>query len=77
MSTSQQPSPVVIREQILEAATACFIDNGYERTTVEDIAARSGLSPAEVRKHFADEAEIRLALSNVMSELLSAWMGSA
>ncbi|HEY5638423.1 MAG TPA: helix-turn-helix domain-containing protein [Dehalococcoidia bacterium] len=77
MSTSEQLSPVSVREQILDAAMDCITERGFDRATIDDIAARSGLSPAEVREHFVDEAEIRVALSNVLSELLSAWMGSA
>jgi len=77
MSTSEQVSPASIREQILDAAVACFLERGYDRTSLDDIAARSGFSTAEIRSHFADKAEIHSALLEVMSELLSGWMASA
>ena len=73
----EQIPVVLIRERILDAAMACFTERGYDRTSVDDIAARAGLSPSEVHDHFADKAEIRLAVSRVMSELLSGWMASA
>jgi len=77
MSIPEQASEAQIREQIVDAAMACFTERGYDRTSVDDIAARSGLSPHEIHHHFADKAEIRLAVSRVMSELLSGWMASA
>ena len=73
-----EQTPVAsIREQILDAAIASFTELSYDRTSVDDIAARAGLSPAEVNHHFADKTEIRAALNDVMSELLSGWMASA
>ena len=73
----EQVPVVSIREQIVDAAMACFTERGYDRTSVDDIAVRAGLSPAEVHDHFADKAEIRQGVSRVMSELLSGWMASA
>ncbi len=73
----EQTTVAQIREQIVDAAMACFTERGYDRTSVDDIAARSGLSPSEIHDHFADKAEIRLAVSSFMSELLSGWMASA
>ena len=77
MSTSEQVSLASIREQILDAAVACFLERGYDRTSLDDIAARSGFSTAEIHSHFADKGEIHSALMEVMSELLSGWMASA
>ncbi len=71
MSMPEQVSVVSIREQILDAAVVCFTERGYDRTSVDDIAARSGLSTAEIHHHFADKAEMRLALFKVWSELFS------
>ena len=77
MSMYEQIPAVSIREQILDAAMACFTERGYDRTSVDDIAARSGLSTAEIQRHFADKAEIHSALFEVWSELFSGWMASA
>ncbi len=77
MPMPEQVPVASIREQILDAAMACFTERGYDRTSVDDVAARSGFSRAEIHHHFADKAEIRLALLKVWSEPFSAWMASA
>lgn len=40
------------RAAIAEAALELFADRGYETTTVADIAARAGVSPATVARYF-------------------------
>lgn len=77
MSIPEQVWEASVRERIINAAMVAFAERGYDRTTIDDIAARSDLSPDEVHHHFADMAEIRAALNDVMSELLSGWMASA
>jgi AcrR family transcriptional regulator len=69
--------PEVETEQILEAAIACFTELGYEATTVDAIAERSGFSPAIVARHFPDKAAIRASLLDLWSERLSAWITNA
>jgi len=73
----EQVPAVSVREQILDAAVFCFLERGYDRTSVDDIAARSGFSTAEIHHHFADKSEIHSALFEVWSELFSGWMASA
>jgi len=70
-------SPETERETILDASTACFMELGYDGTSVEAIAARSGLPMSTVSRHFAGKAEIRTALYALWSERLSAWISSA
>jgi AcrR family transcriptional regulator len=70
-------SPETEREAILDASTACFMELGYDGTSVEAIAARSGLPMSIVSQHFAGKAEIRSALYALWSERLSAWISSA
>lgn len=43
------------QERILVAATALFMERGYERTTVSDVAERAGVSRATVFWHFSDK----------------------
>lgn len=62
------------RAEILDAAYVCFEMHGYEGTSIEAIAARSGLPTSVVSQHFADKTEIRSALLALWSERLSAWM---
>jgi AcrR family transcriptional regulator len=71
-----QPAEV-LREEILNAAMACFNEYGYDETTVDVIAARSGVPAAIVVKHFADKSEIRASLLALWSERLSAWLSNA
>jgi AcrR family transcriptional regulator len=70
-------SPETQREAILNASTACFMELGYDGTSLDAIAARSGLSKSAVCQHFAGKAEIRTALYALWSERLSAWISSA
>jgi Transcriptional regulator len=69
--------PETEREAILDASAACFLELGYDGTSVDAIAARSGLSKSAVSQHFAGKAEIRTALYALWSERLSAWISSA
>lgn len=43
------------QERILVAATALFMERGYEKTTVADVAERGGVSRATVFWHFSDK----------------------
>jgi AcrR family transcriptional regulator len=70
-------APETQRERILNVATVCFTELGYDRTPVDAIAARCGLSESVVRQHFADKVDIRTALFALWSERLSAWISSA
>jgi AcrR family transcriptional regulator len=44
------------QERILQAAMALFVERGYERTTIADLAAQAGVSRATVFWHFGDKA---------------------
>src|SRR5918995_3221357 len=50
------------RDQILEAARACFSEHGYAATTIEQIAARSGASNGSIYHHFGAKDGILAAL---------------
>ncbi|MFD0392128.1 TetR family transcriptional regulator [Streptomyces nogalater] len=49
-----------VREEITEAATALFVERGFEATTVDDIAAAVGMSQRSVFRYFATKEEIVL-----------------
>ena len=74
---SKHVQPETQREQILDAAIACFTDLGYDATSVEDIATRCGLPMSVISQHFTGKADIRSALFALWSERLSAWISSA
>ena len=46
------------RQQILEAAFACFSRQGFHQTTMQDICHEAGLSPGAVYRYFASKEEI-------------------
>jgi TetR/AcrR family transcriptional repressor of mexJK operon len=46
------------RRAILEAATTIFLRNGYRGTSMDEIAARAGVSKQTVYKHFADKERL-------------------
>jgi AcrR family transcriptional regulator len=50
------------RDQILEAARACFAEHGYAATTIEQIAVRSGASNGSIYHHFGAKDGILAAL---------------
>jgi AcrR family transcriptional regulator len=62
------------RAQILEAAITCFADTGYYGTSIDDIAARAGLSKGAIYHHFQSKREILLYLFEEWSaDLLARW----
>jgi TetR/AcrR family transcriptional repressor of mexJK operon len=60
--------------EIREAAVGAFLARGYEGTTMEEIAARAGVSKQTVYKHFTDKqhlfADIVLSTTDDMSALI-------
>jgi AcrR family transcriptional regulator len=51
------------RDEILDAAWACFARKGYHDTTMQDIFAESGLSAGAVYRYFTGKEEILGAIS--------------
>lgn len=50
------------RQTILNAAEEVFLGKGYQLTTVDDIAVRSGLSVGALYRYFGSKSEILLTL---------------
>jgi TetR/AcrR family transcriptional regulator, cholesterol catabolism regulator len=50
-----------IRRRILEAAIACFLEKGYEATTIDEIAERADVARATVFNHYAEKQELLTA----------------
>jgi TetR/AcrR family transcriptional repressor of uid operon len=62
------------RAQILTAAISCLADKGYHGTSIDDIAALTGLSKGAIYHHFESKREILLALFEEWSaDLLTRW----
>jgi AcrR family transcriptional regulator len=55
--------PPDARDRILAAATAVFLERGLLRPTVEDVAARAGVGPATVYRHFGSRQGLIEAFS--------------
>jgi len=60
--------PEISRGEILDAALACFAARGYHETSVDDIAARAGLSKGAIYWHFDGKRELFLAIVDRFTE---------
>lgn len=67
--TRQQQRTEETRSRILEAAAACFAQNGYDATGVAEICKAAGLSKGAFYHHFETKQEVFLAL-------LNQWLGA-
>lgn len=60
-------------ERILPAAMKEFLEKGYEKATMREIAAAAGLSAAGLYRHFADKEEMFAALVDPVLEECRKW----
>lgn len=51
------------RDEIVEAALRCFAARGYQRTSMADIIAESGLSAGAIYGHFSGKKELFAAVA--------------
>jgi AcrR family transcriptional regulator len=56
------------RQQIMDAAWACFARKGYYQTTMQDICEESDLSPGAIYRYFAGKEAIRTAVYDRQQE---------
>ena len=59
------------RERLESAALDLFVKNGYEETTVAQIADRAGLNRATFFRHFADKREVLFGGEDVLAGLFA------
>jgi len=59
------------RERLETAALDLFVENGYEDTTVAQIADRAGLNRATFFRHFADKREVLFGGEDVLAGLFA------
>ena len=57
------------RERLENAALDLFVENGYEETTVAQIADRAGMNRATFFRHFADKREVLFGGEDVLAGL--------
>ncbi|WP_432975859.1 TetR/AcrR family transcriptional regulator [Dactylosporangium sp. CA-233914] len=51
------------REQIVEAATRCFIRNGFHQTSMQDVIKEAGLSVGAFYRYFSSKSELIRAIA--------------
>ena len=51
-----------LRTQLLDAALACFVRHGIAVTSLRDIAAQAGVTPAMAHYYFGDKAQLQQAV---------------
>jgi AcrR family transcriptional regulator len=59
------------RERLIDAALYLFVENGYEETTVAQIADRAGVNRATFFRHFADKREVLFSGEDVLAGLFA------
>ena len=57
------------RDRILQVALDLFIEQGYDKTSLREIAERVGVTKAALYYHFASKEEIFLTLMQPVFEL--------
>jgi AcrR family transcriptional regulator len=65
------------RARLVEAALHLFSEQGYDRTTVAEIADRAGLTKSTFFRYFPDKREVLAAGQEVLSQLLTEGIASA
>jgi AcrR family transcriptional regulator len=65
------------RERLETAALGLFVENGYEETTVAQIADRAGLNRATFFRHFADKREVLFGGEDVLAGLFAGGIRAA
>jgi AcrR family transcriptional regulator len=59
------------RERLVVAAVDLFTDQGYDQTTVAQIAERAGVTRSTFFRHFADKREVLVAGQDTLGRLLA------
>src|SRR2546427_938657 len=65
------------RERMVLAAVDLFTEQGYDATTVAQIAERAGVTKSTFFRHFPDKRELLVAGQEVLSRLLAEGIAKA
>ena len=65
------------RERLIQATVDLFSEQGYDRTTVNEIAARAGLTKTTFFRHFPDKREVLFAGQETIGSLLAEGVAAA
>ncbi|MDO9425673.1 MAG: TetR/AcrR family transcriptional regulator [Methylobacterium sp.] len=52
------------QEQILDAAEACFVRNGYNRSTMQDIAKEAAMSSPNIYRYFVSKEAVLVSIAD-------------
>jgi AcrR family transcriptional regulator len=69
--------PADARERLEAAALELFVENGYDDTTVAQIADRAGLNRATFFRHYADKCEVLFGGEDLLAGLFADGIHSA
>src|SRR3982751_3151799 len=65
------------RERLVAAAVDLFVEQGYDETTVAQIAERAGITRSTFFRYFPDKRDVLAAGQETLSELLRDGIASA
>jgi AcrR family transcriptional regulator len=65
------------RERLVVAAVDLFTDQGYDATTVAQIAERAGVTKSTFFRHFSDKRELLVAGQETLSRLMAEGIAAA
>lgn len=65
------------RERFVTAALQLFSEQGYDNTTVVEIAQRAGLTKSTFHRHFPDKRDVLAAGQETLSRLLAEGIAAA
>src|SRR5512147_2450404 len=65
------------RERLVVAAVELFSEQGYDETTVAQIAERAGVTKSTFFRHFPDKRELLVAGQETLSRLLAEGIAEA
>ena len=60
------------RQQILDAARACFLRNGFHQTSMQDVIKEAGLSVGAVYRYFPSKNDLITALAEQVIDQIAA-----